>query len=233
MESQETEANQSSQEANPSDDSYEEELKAFREELKSLREASTVLLNAFNGMKKESAARAEERKEKEELLELIRKELEEEKNCCVCLENARLGEIRVSQSEARPVASGTNERVVELVKELAEKEKKITELSSVVASLRGKEAECSVQKGTIDELEKEVENLHTSIQKKEAKKNEEVMKVENRLSFAEQSLEAYKKEMETFLKDKLNLEAEKKAACEKAEALQSHFEVVTRCVNEL
>ena len=64
-------------------------------------------------------------------------------------------------------------------------------------------------------------------------KNEEVMKVENRLSFAEQSLEAYKKEMETFLKDKLNLEAEKKAACEKAEALQSHFEVVTRCVNEL
>ena len=212
MESQETEANQSSQEANPSDDSYEEELKAFREELKSLREASTVLLNAFNGMKKGSAARAEERKEKEELLELIRKELEEEKNCCACLENARLGEIRVSQSEARPVASGTNERVVELEKELAEKEKKITELSSVVASLRGKEAECSVQKGTIDQLEKEVEN---------------------RLSFAEQSLEAYKKEMETFLKDKLNLEAEKKAACEKAEALQSHFEVVTRCVSEL
>ena len=116
---------------------------------------------------------------------------------------------------------------------MAEKEKKITELSSVVASLRGKEAECSVQKGTIDQLEKEVENLHASIQKKEAKKNEEVMKVENRLSFAEQSLEAYKKEMETFLKDKLNLEAEKKAAGEKVEALQSHFEVVTRCVNEL
>ena len=164
--------------------------------------------------------------EKAELMRITREELEVEKKRAQCLKE-RMEQKKVmkqtAQQPPKPAEINSDARVAELEKALSAKNQSLVELQGVVASLRAKEAECAVQKETISQLEKEVESLHVSVQKLKGKENEELMRNENRASFAEQSLEAYKKEMEVFLRDKLNLEAEKKSACEKATQLE------TRC----
>lgn len=176
---------------------------------------------------KEAASACENMKmEKVELMRITREELEVEKKRAQCLKERmeqKKGMKQTVQQPPKPAKINSDARVAELEKALSAKNQSLVELQSTVASLRAKEAECAVQKETISQLEKEVESLHASVQKLKGKENEELMRNENRASYAEQSLEAYKKEMEVFLRDKLNLEAEKKAACEKAAQLE------TRC----
>lgn len=202
-------------------------------ELSTLCEKSMKeMASACEGMKAEKAA----------LLRSTRQALEEEKQMAERLKQ-RMGQKTAKQSAQppKPADDAVNARVAELEKELSEKnqsvsalEKTLTEknqsvveLQGVVAGLRAKEAECAVQKETIGQLEKEVEALHASVQKLKGKENEELLRNENRANYAEKSLEAYKKEMEAFLRDKMNVEAEKKAACEKATQLEARCGV--RC----
>ena len=177
--------------------------------------------------------------EKAELLRSTRQALEEEKQMAERLKQ-RMGP-KQSAQPPKPAEEAVNARVAELEKELSaknknvselekalsEKNQSVVELQGVVVGLRAKEAECAVQKETIGQLEKEVETLHASVRKLKGKENEELLRNENRANYAEKSLEAYKKEMEAFLRDKMNMEAEKKAACEKATQLEARCGV--RC----
>ena len=163
--------------------------------------------------------------EKAELLRSTRQALEEEKQMAERLKQ-RMGP-KQSAQPPKPAEEAVNARVAELEKALSEKNQSVVELQGVVAGLRAKEAECAVQKETIGQLEKEVETLHASVRKLKGKENEELLRNENRANYAEKSLEAYKKEMEAFLRDKMNMEAEKKVACEKATQLEARCGV--RC----
>ena len=213
-------------------------------ELSSLCEKSMKeMASACEGMKAEKA----------ELLRSTRQALEEEKQMAERLKqrmgpkqsaqppkpaeeavNARVAELEKelsaknkNVSELEKELSAKNKNVSELEKALSEKNQSVVELQGVVVGLRAKEAECAMQKETIGQLEKEVETLHASVRKLKGKENEELLRNENRANYAEKSLEAYKKEMEAFLRDKMNMEAEKKAACEKATQLEARCGV--RC----
>lgn len=208
----------------------------IQEEVKRVLKLSSL---CEKSMKEMTSACEGMKAEKAELLRSTRQALEEEKQMAERLKQ-RMGP-KQSAQPPKPAEKAVNTRVAELEKELSaknknvpelekalsEKNQSVVELQRVVAGLRAKEAECAVQKETIGQLEKEVETLHASVRKLKGKENEELLRNENRANYAEKSLEAYKKEMEAFLRDKMNMEAEKKAACEKATQLEARCGV--RC----
>ena len=110
--------------------------------------------------------------------------------------------------------------------ELLEKEKELTSTKSKLLLLKEKELACNRYEEEVKELKKEIESLHLQLQKKESAFHEEKIKLENRTSFAEQSLEAYKKEIESSISEKLNLEAENKEMKNKLDSLQKAYDVI-------
>ena len=115
--------------------------------------------------------------------------------------------------------------VTRLQSELQEREEAILAARSEASSLRIKESE-SIRSGEmVRSQEKEMESLHAKLQKNESRFNEEKLKIESRVSFAEQSLEAYKKEMEGYLREKMTVEAELKQNREELAQLKKANEV--------
>ena len=115
--------------------------------------------------------------------------------------------------------------VSRLQRELGEREESLALARNEASRLRGKEAE-SIRSGeVVRSQEKELETLHTKLQKSESRFNEEKLKIESRVTFAEQSLEAYKKEMEGYLREKSAVEAELKQNREELAQLKKANEV--------
>lgn len=110
--------------------------------------------------------------------------------------------------------------VNEYEKKLMEKEEEIVELRKELTRLKEKELNCSRYEEQSKRMTKEIDNLHTQIQKQTSKSNEEMLTLQNRAQFAEQSLEAYKREIEESLKEKMQAENEVKELRDKMEILQ-------------
>ena len=117
------------------------------------------------------------------------------------------------------------EEVKRLERELREREEALAAAREEASVLRGKEAEATRSGEVVRSQTKELEALHAKLQKNESRFNEEKLKVENRVSFAEQSLEAYKKEMEGYLREKSAVEAELKQNREELAQLKKANEV--------
>ena len=109
--------------------------------------------------------------------------------------------------------------------ELVAKEKEINGVKVQLSQLQTKELDCKRYEEQSKRLEKEINTLHEKYQKQESKHTEEKLKLENRANFAEQSLEAYKKEIEESLNQKLRLEVEVKDVTAKMEVLQKTHDV--------
>ena len=110
--------------------------------------------------------------------------------------------------------------------ELKEKEEALNTARQQIATLRVKESDASRLLAQQGRFEMEITSLHEKLQKQEASHGETTQKLEGRVSFAEQSLEAYKKEMETFVKEKVSLEQETNVMKEKLNQTQSEYESV-------
>lgn len=153
-------------------------------------------------------------------------------------EQVRLLEEREVPSTATPVKSeevvsetgNSDEKKLDAVvneyeKKLMEKEKEIVELRKELARLKEKELNCSRYEEQSKRMSREIDNLHTQIQKQTSKSNEEMLTLQNRAQFAEQSLEAYKQEIEESLKEKMQAENEVKELRGKMEILQKVHDV--------
>ena len=131
-----------------------------------------------------------------------------------------------AQLEAK---NAENERlgaeVRRLQSELGEREARLAAARSEASGLRAKEAEATRSGEVVRAQEKELEALHAKLQKSEARSGEEKLKLESRATLAEQSLEAYKQEMEGALREKLSTEAELKQAREELAQLKKANEV--------
>lgn len=153
-------------------------------------------------------------------------------------EQVRLLEEREIPSTATPMKSeevvsetgNSDEKKLDAVvneyeKKLMEKEKEIVELRKELARLKEKELNCSRYEEQSKRMSREIDNLHTQIQKQASKSNEEMLTLQSRAQFAEQSLEAYKQEIEESLKEKMQAENEVKELRGKMEILQKVHDV--------
>lgn len=118
------------------------------------------------------------------------------------------------------------EEVSHLRSELKETGKSLNTAQLQIASLRVKESDAARLLAQQNRFEAEISNLHEKLRKQEAAHGETTQKLEGRVVFAEQSLEAYKKEMEVFLKEKLTLEQDSNQAKQKLSLVQSEYDSV-------
>ena len=145
-------------------------------------------------------------------------------------EAAKAGEEAGKELRAQLEAKNAeNERlgaeVRRLQGELGEREARLAAARSEASGLRAKEAEATRSGEVVRAQEKELEALHAKLQKSEARSGEEKLKLESRATLAEQSLEAYKQEMEGALREKLSTVAELKQAREELAQLKKANEV--------
>lgn len=117
------------------------------------------------------------------------------------------------------------QQVMAYEKEVLEKEKEVSRVKTQLSQLKEKELNCTRYEEQSKRMSQEIDALHIQLQKLESKNNEEKLKLEKRAQFAEQSLEAYKQEMEGSLKEKLRLDCEMKEMKERMEFLQKTYDV--------
>ena len=128
--------------------------------------------------------------------------------------------------------SGSNEENKDIIlkemdrlrSELNEKEESLTLARQQIASLRVKESDASRLLAQQGRFEKEITSLHEKLQKQEASYDQTTLKLENHVTFAEQSLEAYKKEMESIIKERVTLEHDSNTIQEKLTETENAYE---------
>ena len=95
-----------------------------------------------------------------------------------------------------------------------------------VAQLKEKELNCTRYETQSTRLTEEISNLHNQIQKQTSQWNEKENTMENRIQFAEQSLEVYKKEMEDTIKEKTQAESSLQEVKTNMDVLQKAYDVL-------